>query len=449
MNSGLCIGCGICAALDDVYNIKIQFDKYGHLKPKGESKNLSHPTTVFSNVCPFSPYSKNEDELSIEQFAGLPRNSSIGNYLNNYVGCSIDENLRLNSSSGGLATWLSIELLHKGMVDGIIHVVPANKGETGNFFKYQISRTEEEVKQGAKSRYYPVELSKVLKAIKENPGRYAIVAIPCMIKGINLLRQQNQIFRERIVFTLGLFCGHMKSSHFVESIAWQMKVPFHEIKQIDYRYKQTNRPANWYTAQLKLKNGQTAQKDWWHLVDGDWGAGFFMNSACNFCDDVVAETADISFGDAWVEPYSSDGKGTNMVIVRSIFINNILLEGAKTGRLKLNEVAPELVEQTQAAGLRQRREGLSYRLGWIKKKVQPVKRVKPNSSKIENSRKRIYRLRYHISKWSNAIFFLAKFLRMPFIYFIWARIIAAFYYVSAYRKGSIREMSKRYMDFTR
>jgi coenzyme F420-reducing hydrogenase beta subunit len=44
-----------------------------------------------------------------------------------------------------------------------------------------------------------------------------------------------------------------------------------------------------------------------------WGAGFFQNSACNYCDDVVAETSDIAFGDAWVEPYSSDGRGTNVV----------------------------------------------------------------------------------------------------------------------------------------
>ena len=33
-------------------------------------------------------------------------------------------------------------------------------------------------------------------------------------------------------------------------------------------------------------------------------------------DDVVTETADISFGDAWVEPYSSGGRGTNVIIVR-------------------------------------------------------------------------------------------------------------------------------------
>ncbi len=91
----------------------------------------------------------------------------------------------------------------------------------------------------------------------------------------------------------------MKSARFVQSFAWQMNVPASQVKQVEYRLKDPNRPANWYNAKLTLQDGNTVNRDWWHLKDGDWGAGFYMNSACNFCDDVVAETADIAFGDAW------------------------------------------------------------------------------------------------------------------------------------------------------
>src|SRR3546814_17923778 len=102
-------------------------------------------------------------------------------------------------------------------------------------------------------------------------------------------------------------------------------------------------------------------QDWWHLVDGDWGAGFFQNRACDFCDDVVAETADIAFGDAWVEPYSSDGRGTNVVVVRSSALHAMLREGIDAGRLALQPVAAGFVRETQAAGFRQRREWLAHR----------------------------------------------------------------------------------------
>src|SRR3546814_18807105 len=85
----------------------------------------------------------------------------------------------------------------------------------------------------------------------------------------------------------------MKSARMVESFAWQMGTDAGEANQVEFRLKNPERPANWYTAQLSLKDGNSLSKDWWHLVDGDWGAGFFQNSACNFCDDVVADTADI------------------------------------------------------------------------------------------------------------------------------------------------------------
>jgi coenzyme F420-reducing hydrogenase beta subunit len=36
---------------------------------------------------------------------------------------------------------------------------------------------------------------------------------------VQLLRREDPVMRERIVFTLGLFCGHMKSARLVESFA--------------------------------------------------------------------------------------------------------------------------------------------------------------------------------------------------------------------------------------
>src|SRR5882757_1872619 len=109
----------------------------------------------------------------------------------------------------------------------------------------------------------------------------------------------------------------MKSARFVEIFASQLGVDLADVRSVEFRHKNPSRPATTYTARLQLADGTSVQRDWWKLVDGDWGAGFFQSPACNVCDDVVGETADISFGDAWVEPYASDGSGTNVVVVRS------------------------------------------------------------------------------------------------------------------------------------
>src|SRR5205085_2539411 len=155
--------------------------------------------------------------------------------------------------------------------------------------------------------------------------------IPCFIKAVQMLRRRDPVCNERIVFTLGLFCGHMKSARFLESQALQMGVKPHSLKGFDFRKKLPDRPANWYRSEAVDRSGHVMQQDWWNMVDGDWGAGYFMNSACNFCDDVVAETADISLGDAWVEPYSSDGWGTNVVIVRSNDAHELIERGIAEG----------------------------------------------------------------------------------------------------------------------
>jgi len=448
VHSGLCIGCGSCVAQAQTNKVgaQMRFDAHGELKPEGSSAWFDAPDEGFTKTCPFSPLARNEDYLAAKLFPDAPGSSvAVGRFQSNYVGHVSEEDYRLQGSSGGMVTWVASELMRRGLIDGVAHVIATKEPQKeGRFFNYRISRSEQEIRGGAKSRYYPVEMSEILQTIHDVPGRYAVIAVPCMIKAVQLLRQENPIFRERIKFTLGLFCGHMKSARFAESFAWQMDVPVDQVDEVEYRYKYPDRPANWYNAMLKLRDGNMINRDWWHLKDGDWGAGFFMNSACNFCDDVVAETADISFGDAWVEPYSSDGKGTNVVMVRSSFIEKMIKDAIDAGRLKLEQVDDAFVEQTQAAGLRQRREGLAYRLTWAAKRVQPVKRVAPDANRPAEDRKRIYKVRFNISKWSHKFFWLSRKLGKPGIYLFWARSVAALYHGIAYHQGKRNEMLERF-----
>jgi hypothetical protein len=160
-----------------------------------------------------------------------------------------------------------------------------------------------------------------------------------------------------------------------------------------------------------------------------------MNSACNLCDDVVAETADISFGDAWVEPYTSDGKGTNVVVVRSQEINDLLQEARTTGQLQLKEVDSAFIHQTQEAGFRQRREGLSYRLTWKRSGIRLTKRVIPHAKDLDIKRRWIYRMRYKISIWSHRIRWIAHRVGIPHFYILWAKTSLAIYQGLAYQRG--------------
>ena len=444
VRSGLCIGCGSCVAQAGEAGALIQLDGFGQLQPTGPGEWFRRRSETLARTCPFSPAAQNEDELAAELFPEVEPHPSTGRARAAYVGAVSEDGFRERGSSGGMVSWVLAELLRRGLVDGVAHVVPLeDPQQEGRYFRYRISRSEEEIYAGAKSRYYPVELSAVLKTIRSVPGRYAIVGVPCFIKAIQLLRREDPLIRERVAFTLGLFCGHMKSARFAESFAWQLGVPVPDVAQVEYRAKDPNRPANWYTARLTRRDGSTAQQDWWHLADGDWGAGFFQYSACNYCDDVVGETADISFGDAWVEPYSSDGRGTNVVVIRSQVVDEFVRAAIDEGRLDLQPVDNEFIHQTQAAGFRQRREGLAYRLTWPRTGIRPRKRVQPDARTLPFRRKLIYRMRSHISAWSHRVAWLASRTRRPQIYVRWARTALTVYHGLAYSRGRLGQIIDR------
>ena len=443
VRSGLCIGCGSCVAPQS--SATMGWDRQGFLKPTGDDRWLESPSTYATEHCPFSPAAANEDTIAAERFPGASSsNAALGRFEAAYVGHVAEREFRTQGSSGGLTTWVAAELLRTGAVDAVAHVVAADPKRGGSFFEYRLSRTAHRLNAGAKSRYYPIELSRILREIRARPGRYAVVGIPCFIKAIHLLRRSDLLIRERVSHTLGLFCGHMKSAAMVESFAWQLEAALSHVEAVDYRKKDESRPANWYRAQLQLDDGSRVEQDWWHLADGDWGAGFFQNSACNWCDDVVGETADISFGDAWVEPYSSDGRGTNVVIVRTKELKRMIEAARADGRLELKEVGPEFVVQTQAAGLRHRREGLAYRLSWRRRGIRPRKRVEA-SADLPMRRKLIYRLRYSIAEWSNRLFQIARKLEAPRLYLVWARTVLRLYQALAWSRGPLGKAFDAFM----
>jgi hypothetical protein len=100
-------------------------------------------------------------------------------------------------------------------------------------------------------------------------------------------------------------------------------------------------------------------------------------------------------------------------VVRSPLVNQIVASAIEEGRLKLDTVDEEFIVQTQAAGFRQRREGLAYRLTWPRLGVRPRKRVAPDDTTLPSRRKLIYRMRALNTAWSHRVFWLARRTRRP------------------------------------
>jgi coenzyme F420 hydrogenase subunit beta len=410
VDNGCCIGCGACAAFDP--NIEIKFNRDGQYE--AAKRDAALPSPDANRVCPFADGNANEDEIGADLYGGNGASDPrLGYHLASYAGWVVESDYRAKGSSGGLASWLLNELLEQNLVDHVVHVAPVAGNHGHPLFHFTISSTPGEVRASAKSRYYPVEMSGVIKRILEHPGRYAVTGIPCFIKALRLASKESAVLRDRLVFTVGIVCGHLKSTAFAELFAWQCGIEPENLRAIDFRTKLSDRPASSYAVTVSgLKDGQpeSITKPTSELIGSNWGHGFFKYKACDFCDDVVGETADISIGDAWLPEYERDSRGTNVVIVRSPQLQTLLSAASADGRLHLDSISSAKAAESQAGGFRHRRDGLAYRLQLEEQagRWRPAKRVTPSNSHLTPKLREIYRLRYELGQASHAAFAEAK-----------------------------------------
>lgn len=410
---GICVGCGACAIGNGQKTALMSFDQYGLYKPELSALSDLNQADL---VCPFSNKASNEDELSALRFSEVcaQKNEKIGFYLNTYAGYVRTGEFRHSGSSGGMGTWLATTLLNNDMADAVIHVKQSDEG--GKLFKYAISLSVTELLQGGKSRYYPITLEEVMEYVRREEKRYVFIGIPCFVKAVRLLASQFPEINSRIVACIGLVCGHLKSSAFAESLAWQVGIKPESLTAFDFRKKLPDSTADSYgieAVSASLEGGKITKTAAMRSLFGhDWGWGVFKPKACDYCDDVVAETADITIGDAWLPKYVKDHQGTNVIIVRNKLFDEILNKAAAAGEIFLEPLTVDEVIQTQSSGFSHRRQGLAYRLFADVKKNEwvPRKRVAPLNNVSECGNKFAARqdLRIKIRDQSHELFLKAK-----------------------------------------
>lgn len=370
----------------------MKLDQFGLYQP--DFSSFTKKAQNSDSVCPFSDESLNEDQIRNEHYSDLPYNEIVGAYHQLQAGHVVDNANRLNSSSGGILTWLGKYLLTEQFVDFVVHVGP---GEGDKMYQYQISTTPEEIGNGSKSKYYPVELSEVLGVIRNSDQTCAVFALPCFAKALRNLVKLDKAYQGKIQFIIGLICGHLKSKNYAEFLAAQVGCDVEETKTVDFRVKYPNGNASQYgfSVQSKSNNTDTRMKN---VFGGNWGLNLFRNPSCNYCDDVFAECADLAVGDAWLPRFLSDPMGNSLVVSRNERLSEILFDGVKRGELNLEALGLDDVIQSQSGGIRDRREGLGYRLSFKKKSKEwvPQKRSHLLKGSPPFRRRRLYRWRMRL-----------------------------------------------------
>ena len=282
--TGLCVRCGICCGVCPIQVIKINNDGYPELS------GTCLPCGLCNACCPGADV--DYPVLSRQVFKkGYNADSLTGEYEKCFVSYSTNEDVRKAGASGGVITGLLLHLLEKNQIDGAI-VVGMDQD-----LPYKpigiLAKTPDEILAAASSKYCITPSMEVLRFLRNTPGRYAVVGLPCQIHGIRKLEQADPLFSNKIYCCLGLICHCNLEFQATMDALKLKKVKLSEIKNIKYRGGKKNDGFH-----LILKNGR---------IEPVYRAKhvFAMNvlfrlygaKRCKFCYDAFAEFADLSFGE--------------------------------------------------------------------------------------------------------------------------------------------------------
>lgn len=372
-----CIGCGICNynQREDVrFDLKDDYQYFPKLKNDNDVNARNKLVTNISKLCPFSNFSKNEDEIANHLFPNTKKDKIIGNYINLFSGYAED---RFYSSGGGLLSAFIAYLFENKYIDAVLHVKPKNNCE--KLFDYDFSENFEEYKEGRSSFYYPVTLANKINDIDKYKS-IAVVGLPCFMKAINNLILSDDKLKNIIKYKIGIVCGHLKTKQFSEYLSYEiLKKNLSNDSNLRFRLKnKTFKTSNNYAMGFINKEKEIIKsKNVKKIFGGDWGYGLFKLKGCDYCDDIFAETADVVFGDAWLDKFIGDWKGHNITISRSKKITEILKKLNKLKKISIKTMSLVNIKKTQDAAIRHRKEGTYYRVENLKtkKKWYPIKRV--------------------------------------------------------------------------
>ena len=358
------------------------------------------------SACPFVDDTNSEYEINNNLYPHLTNyHHDIGYYSQILAGHVKVNSYRADGASGGLVKWFLVQAMNQGIVDKVLQVRQTTNPDS--LFEYYIADSPQQVRAGAKSAYYPTNFAHVIREVlsDKSSSTYAFVGLPCFCHSLRLLQEEFPTLKTKIPVVVAIFCGHLKSKKYLDLMSLQAGKPdlTDEIVYADFRYKSDgDLNASRYSFFAETSTGSIYQRQRTSIPAGDWKIPHLKIKACDFCEDVFGLSADVVFGDAWIPPFFSDPKGSNVVIVRSSLAQDII--SVSNPDLYIQEIsAPELIK-SQGGSYTHRIKDISYRLrdeidksGWApKKRIQPFNPNSQDSQRTKTKRERIQQLRVKI-----------------------------------------------------
>jgi len=264
----------------------------------------------------------------------------LGQVKASFLGYSNDEKIRTNAASGGIISSLLYTLLNKNMIDGALvcrQIISANNIN----YEVKIVSDPQEILDFATSVYFDIPILKSLDLIKNFNGKLAVVGLPCQLKSLSKLCENNEEIPNKIYLKIGLFCGHNSRKELLIDVLEKKGIQENEVKKVIFR------KGHWRgKMHVLMKKGKETVFPFQHFSMYQ-NLHFDSLKKCIYCHDHTAEYADISCGDAWLPYLKKDKVKHSIVIARNEKGNDILKELRRKGHIYLMKVEPEIVFASQ------------------------------------------------------------------------------------------------------
>lgn len=319
---GICGECGGCVSFCSSDEIKaIEMSESG--PPKYFNKDNCLRCGICYLICPQTQVLN--DELNTR----FNYKVSIGNWVKIISGRASSEEIRKNSTDGGVVTAILNYLLDHNLINGAI---VSNKEGPFNRVPF-FATTKNELIDAAGSHYdlsqqvvgldhyitFIPTITELKKLVSSDTMSVAVVGTPCQIHSIRKMQELSILPSHVVKYTLGLFCNlNFKfNDEARKKMEVKLKFSFKDVEKINIKEDMV----------LLLKNKEILHVSFDELNE-------FARPACFACRDFSNVYADISFGGLG----SQNGFTTTIVrtnIGEEVY-NNALKEGYIQEPVNLN-----------------------------------------------------------------------------------------------------------------
>jgi len=334
----LCKGCGICVGICPQDACTMEPSPLGTYVPRIDMAKCSR-CMLCAQSCPAVPLFLREGHPGLA--SATSDEYLLGTCVKSYAGYSSDEDLRYQATSGGIVTSLLLGAFEKGDIDSAL-VVDSEESEPFTACAI-VTSDKRRILGAAGSKYLPVEFSKAVRQVirDDSVKRIGVVGLPCHIEGIRRASLHVPGLAKKIAFTIGLFCKQTKDRRFIDLILAKMGMTRKEVRGIRFR-------GNGWPGQIQVtrRDGKIVAYPY-EAFSPLWGIFSCTPIHCLLCSSPLAELADVSVGEAWLQEYQGDKQGVSLVVIRTRAGLEIVEQAIHDKRIHVQEVVPSRVLDAQ------------------------------------------------------------------------------------------------------